>query len=87
MFHTHKFNYFESQDFNTLPEYQKLSAEDQKTVIETYDNAYHSAVHLGQKIAMGKAFANAKALIEELGKSKPPKVQPIPKSIFAGIDE
>ena len=78
--------YTESLDFSTLPEYKKLTAEEQKLVYDTFSNAYHSSVHhLGQKIALGKAHENAKALIEQLTKTRVVPEQPIPPSIFAGL--
>ena len=80
--------YTESLDFSTLPEYKQLTAEQQKLVYDTFSNAYHSSVHhLGQKIALGKAHENAKALIEALH-NKPRTIadQPVPPSIFAGLN-
>jgi hypothetical protein len=88
MFLDRKIGYTESLDFTALAEYKALPVADQQAVFEMYTNAYRSAMHLGQKIAAGKAHENAKNEIMRRNATVPVVVeQPVPPSIFASVDQ
>lgn len=81
-----KFDHVDSLDFTLMPAFEKLTEEQQRIVNDTYGNAYRSAAHLGQQIALGKAYETAKAVVESLSKTKAVREQAVPPSIFAGLD-
>lgn len=85
MYLDQKFDHVDSLDYSLLPSYGKLSEEQQKVVSGTYSNAYRSAVHLGQQIALGKAYETARAIVEQLAKETSVVEQAVPPSIFAGL--
>ena len=78
--------YNETLDFISSPKFKALTMEEQKLVIATYENAYRSSVHMGQGIAVGKAFKNAVELIEQFNRVRVTPEQLVPPSIFAGLD-
>lgn len=78
--------YNETLDFVSSANFKNLTMEEQKLVIATYENAYRSSVHMGQGIAVGKAVKNAVELIEQLNRVRVLPEQPVPPSLFAGLD-
>lgn len=81
--------YLEGLDHTQLPEFERLTEEQQKFVYDTFANAYASSVkHLGQNIALGKAYETAKRLVQEIASRPAATVPeaPVPPSIFAGLD-
>ena len=79
--------YNETLDFVSSPKFKALTTEQQKLVVSTYENAFRSSAHMGQNIAVGKAVKTAVALVEELSRQGPAiQEQPVPPSIFAGLD-
>lgn len=85
MYLDQKFDHVDSLDFTALKAYIKLNEAQQRVVSDTYENAYRSSAHLGQQIALGKAFETAKAIVEQLAKESPTFEQAVPPSIFAGL--
>jgi hypothetical protein len=78
--------YNETLDFVASPKYKALSEEQQKLVMATFENAFHSAMHMGQNVAAGKAVKNAVELIEHLSQVRSVPNQVVPPSLFAGLD-
>ena len=78
--------YNETLDFASQQKFKTLTTEQQSIVLATYENAFRSSVHMGHGIAVGKAVKNALALIEELSVQKSVVEQPVPPSLFAGLE-
>jgi cystathionine beta-lyase family protein involved in aluminum resistance len=69
-----------------IPGYEKLSESQQQRVFDAFERGYNHSKHMGVNIAVGTGYETAKlALAEEL-KSIESKVEEIPPSIFAGLD-
>jgi hypothetical protein len=83
-----KWGFVESLDFKPLPGQEKLNEAQTKILLEAYNQAYRSALPLvGDKIAIGKAQATAKIVLEELLKAASAlQEEEMPRSIFYGLD-
>jgi len=81
------YDYEESQDYSKLPGFEKLTEEQRRHVHAEYERGYNSAKHMGLKVAMGKAHETAKrALGECLADGPALQEQPVPPSIFSGLE-
>jgi hypothetical protein len=82
-----KWGFVESLDFKPLPGQEKLNEAQTKILLEAYNQAYRSVQPLvGDKIAIGKAQATAKLVLEELLKNPVVLEEEMPRSIFYGLD-
>lgn len=80
------FGYDESLDYSKLPGFDKLTEEQQKHVHEEFERGYNKAKHMGVKIALGKGHQTAKVALEQFQQTSTKKEQPVPPSIFAGLE-
>jgi hypothetical protein len=73
-------------DYSALQGFEKLNEEQKRIVQAEYERGYMSARHLGIKLATGRGYETAKLALEQQFRPKTLKEQPVPPSIFEGLD-
>lgn len=74
-------------DYSKLPGFDDLNEEQQQHVREEYERGYRSVVNtLGIKMAVGRGHQTAKVALDEAQLQIFLKPQPVPPSIFEGLE-